>query len=113
VPRTWSRGRIALLGDAAHPVLPYLAQGGVQALEDASLLADALHRFGEDDPRALAWYGQRRRARAARVARASRRNGRIYHLAGIAAGARNFVLRNVSAQRLMARYDWLYRWRDD
>jgi 2-polyprenyl-6-methoxyphenol hydroxylase-like FAD-dependent oxidoreductase len=113
VPRNWSRGRIALLGDAAHPVLPFLAQGGVQALEDASLLADALHRFGEDDPRALAWYGRRRRARAARVARASRLNGRIYHLAGVAAGARNQVLRNVSAQRLMARYDWLYRWRDD
>jgi salicylate hydroxylase len=61
----------------------------------------------------LAWYGRRRRARAARVARASRRNGRIYHLAGVAAVARNLVLRNVPPQRLMARYDWLYRWRDD
>jgi salicylate hydroxylase len=113
VPRTWSHGRIALLGDAAHPVLPFLAQGGVQALEDASLLADALHRFGEDDTRALAWYGRRRRARAARVARASRRNGRIYHLSGAAAAARNLVLRNVPPQRLMAGFDWLYRWRDD
>lgn len=113
VPRIWSRGRIALLGDAAHPVLPFLAQGGVLALEDAAVLADALHRFDTDVPAALTWYGRQRRGRAARVAAASGQNGRIYHLSGPLAQARNLALRSISPQRLMARYDWLYGWRPD
>jgi salicylate hydroxylase len=113
VPRRWTRGPIALLGDAAHPVLPFLAQGGVMALEDAVVVADALHRFPDDVPAALKWYQRQRRPRALRVARASRRNGRIYHLSGPQALARNLVLRGIPAQRLMARYDWLYGWRSD
>ncbi len=113
VPRQWTRGPIALLGDAAHPVLPFLAQGGVMALEDAMVLAESLHRNADDVPAALRWYQRRRRPRVVRVAKASRRNGRIYHLAGAAALARNLVLRNAPAQRLMARYDWLYGWHAD
>jgi salicylate hydroxylase len=113
VPRTWSRGPVALLGDAAHPVLPFLAQGGVLALEDAAVLADALHRFDTDVTGALAWYGRQRRDRAAHVAAASRQNGRIFHLSGPLAQARNLALRSISPQRLMARYDWLYGWRAD
>jgi salicylate hydroxylase len=112
VPRHWTHGPIALLGDAAHPVLPFLAQGGVMALEDAMVVADALHRF-TDVTAALEWYQRQRRPRAVRVARASRRNGRIYHLSGPQALARNLVLRRMPAQRLMARYDWLYGWRCD
>jgi len=113
VPRQWTRGPVALLGDAAHPVLPFLAQGAVMALEDAVVVADALARHGADVRAALRTYQQRRRPRVARVAAASRRNGRIYHLAGPAAVARNLVLRFTPAQRLMARYDWLYGWRSD
>jgi salicylate hydroxylase len=82
VPAQWSRGSVALLGDAAHPMLPFLAQGGVLALEDAVVLADALARHTDDVPAALSSYQRRRRARAVRVANASRRNGRIYHLSG-------------------------------
>jgi salicylate hydroxylase len=104
---------VALLGDAAHPVLPFLAQGGVLALEDAAVLADALARQADDVPAALSAYQRRRRARAVRVANASRRNGRIYHLSGLAALARNLYLRSMPPQRLMARYDWLYGWRVD
>ena len=48
VPRQWTRGPIALLGDAAHPVLPFLAQGGVMALEDAVVIAEALRRHPDD-----------------------------------------------------------------
>ena len=48
-----------------------------------------------------------------RVAKASRRNGSIYHLSGLAARARNLVLRKLPPQRLMARYDWLYGWSAD
>ena len=104
---------MALLGDAAHPVLPFLAQGGVMALEDAMVVADALHRHPGDAAAGLASYARQRRRRVMRVARASRGNGRIYHLAGLAAKARDMVLRKAPAQRLMARYDWLYGWRCD
>ncbi len=113
VPRRWTEGPIALLGDAAHPVLPFLAQGGVMALEDAAVLADALHRSPNDVPAALRRYERRRRPRVAQVAKASRRNGRIYHLSGLPALARDLALRKLPAQRLMTRYDWLYGWRCD
>jgi len=113
VPQTWVRGPIALLGDAAHPILPFLAQGGVLALEDAAVLADAMQRFADDVPAALQSYEQRRRARAQRVASASRRNGRIYHLSGPLAAARNLAMRMAPPEFLMARYDWLFGWRAD
>lgn len=111
VPRRWTRGSVALLGDAAHPMLPFFAQGAVMALEDAAVVADALVRHAGDAPAALRHYQRARRARVVRVADASRRNGTIYHLAGLPAQARNLVLRKVSAERLMARYDWIYGWR--
>ncbi len=106
----WSNGNVALIGDAAHPVLPFLAQGAVLALEDAVEIAAALasHR---DVPQALRAYAHGRRNRAVKVAAAARRNGRIYHLSGAMAAARNLVLRAVPGERLMAGYDWLYGWR--
>ena len=95
------------------PVLPFLAQGGVMALEDAIVVAEAMRRYPHDVATALKWYQRQRRPRTLRVARASGRNGRIFHLSGPQAAARNLVLRHVPAQRLMARYDWLYGWRTD
>ena len=56
-------------------------------------------------------YEKKRRPRATAVQRASRNNGRIYHLAGPMAFARNLALRSANPERLMARYDWLYGWR--
>ena len=107
---TWSQGRITLLGDAAHPMLPYLAQGGVMALEDAVVLAEALTR--EADPTsALAKYESLRCWRATRVQQLSQRNGRIYHWRPPLAWARDAVLRLVPGARLMAGFDWLYGWR--
>ncbi|MFN3622502.1 MAG: FAD-dependent monooxygenase [Hyphomicrobium sp.] len=112
-PKHWTRGPIALLGDAAHPVLPFFAAGAVMALEDAAVIANALARQPADVPAALRAYELARRGRVTRVARASQRNGSIYHLAGPAAMARDLVLRHMPAHRLMARYDWLYGWRAD
>jgi salicylate hydroxylase len=106
---TWTIGRITLLGDAAHPMLPYLAQGGAMALEDTVVLADALTRE-TDATSALAEYERQRRARARRVQELSLRNGRIYHMRPPLAWARDAVLRFASGTRLMAGFDWLYGW---
>ena len=106
----WSNGRVALLGDAAHPVLPFLAQGGVLALEDALTLAQCVADGGNDITAAFAAYGKARIKRTRHVAAVSRRNGTIYHLGGAAAVARNMVLRASPAPRLLGQYDWIYGW---
>ncbi|MBY0559661.1 FAD-dependent monooxygenase [Hyphomicrobium sp.] len=107
----WTSGRAALLGDAAHPVLPFLAQGAVMALEDAVTLARSIaSRKGEIET-ALAEYEQARRTRVAKVAEASERNGRIYHMQGAMALARNATMKLASPNRVMAGFDWLYGWK--
>ncbi len=73
-------GRVALMGDAAHPMLPYLAQGGVLALEDALVLGNCLGVHAGEEARALSLFETLRRKRAGRVQALSRRQGRIYHL---------------------------------
>jgi salicylate hydroxylase len=110
MPQTWTKGRIVLLGDAAHPVLPFLAQGAVLALEDASVLASELAGANGAMGDAVARYGEKRRSRALRVQGASQRNGRIYHLGGFMASARDSVLRRTPPALLMKQYDWLYGW---
>lgn len=107
----WSNGRATLLGDAAHPVLPFLAQGAVLALEDAVTLAAALADRRSDVEASLQNYEQARRPRARRVVEASQRNGRIYHTARAAALARNTTMRLAPPARVMAGFDWLYGWR--
>jgi salicylate hydroxylase len=91
VARSWVQGRVALLGDAAHPMLPYLAQGAAMALEDAVVLS---HQVGRQDDwdAALQSYQQLRKARAERVVATARRNGRIFHLSAPWSVARDAVL---------------------
>ncbi|MEU1932478.1 FAD-dependent monooxygenase [Streptomyces sp. NPDC019826] len=84
----WVHGRIALLGDAAHPMLQYLAQGACQALEDAVALGGALGRFA-DPADAFAAYADQRRERAALIQTNARRFGEICHLEGMGATLRN------------------------
>jgi salicylate hydroxylase len=103
----WNAGPVALLGDAAHPILPFLAQGSAQAIEDADALATAVAGT-RDLPEALARYSAARQARAARVQDVSRQLGRIYHLAGPAALARDATMRLLGGTRLLDRYEWLY-----
>ena len=103
----WNAGRVALLGDAAHPMLPFLAQGAGQAIEDAAALAAALGE-SRDVAAALAVYSRARGARAALVQARSRRQGDIYHMAGPSAFARNLVLRAMGPERMAAQTDWLY-----
>ena len=75
----WTDGNITLLGDAAHPMLQYLAQGGVQALEDASYLADMLHIHGDNYAEAFQEYQKERQPRSAKVQTTARKWGEIIH----------------------------------
>ncbi|WP_172331525.1 FAD-dependent oxidoreductase [Mangrovicoccus sp. HB161399] len=112
VARRWARGRVALLGDAAHATLPFMAQGAVMALEDAWVLGDSL--AGSDGVEAgLALYEARRKARCRRIVAAADRNAMLYHLGvpglrqlahlGLGLGDR------VKPGLALRQFDWLYR----
>jgi salicylate hydroxylase len=111
----WNSGPMALLGDAAHAMLPFAAQGAGMAIEDAAVLAKCLSESMTDSAAGIALSLQRyaglRRFRLARVQRHARQSGRIYHLGGPVAYARDLIIRASSSQRLLARQDWIYDWR--
>ncbi len=109
----WHRGRVALLGDAAHAMVPFAAQGAGMAIEDAAVLAQCLGETTSDDelPAALARYTALRQPRVTRVQRMARQQGQIYHLRGPMAFARDTVMRLLGPNRLQARQDWIYHWR--
>ncbi|MGH1591221.1 FAD-dependent monooxygenase [Methylobacterium phyllosphaerae] len=109
VARPLARGRVALIGDAAHPVLPYLAQGAALAIEDAAVLTRALADHA-DVPGALAAFSGARAARVRRVQRAARSNGRTYHAGGVVAVLRNAVMGRLGPVGMRDRYAWLYGW---
>jgi salicylate hydroxylase len=111
----WTKGPIALLGDSAHAMLPFAAQGAGMAIEDAAVLAKCLAEAKNDgEPAitaALQHYARARRPRVARVQRAAKRNGTIYHLTGPAALARDIAIRAMGPRRLLALQNWIYDWR--
>lgn len=105
---SYARDRVALIGDAAHPMLPFLAQGAVMALEDAVVVAGCLAEARDDVVSGLRAFSSARVARAQRVVDTAAQQGRIYHLSGAARMARDAALRLTPPSLLMARYDWLY-----
>lgn len=107
----FAKGRIALLGDAAHPVLPFLAQGAALAIEDAATLAFLLTENRSDVPQTLAAYEKQRLDRARRVQDEARRNGRIYHAGALIGFGRDRVMRHLGPEGMTKRYDWLYGFR--
>jgi salicylate hydroxylase len=111
-PRNFLSGRLVAVGDAAHPMLPFLAQGAAAAIEDAAVLARHLSESGDDPTAALARFRAARAPRAARIQREARRNDAIFHLGGPLAAARDLALSLMPPTAMMARYDWLYGWRD-
>jgi salicylate hydroxylase len=105
-----SNGRIALVGDAAHPVLPFLAQGAALAIEDAATLGELLETTPEDVSMALRAYQRLRLKRVQRVQSTARTNGRAYHAWGPIAMARNAMMSLKGPHSITNSYDWLYGW---
>ncbi len=110
--QTWWRANVALLGDAVHPMFPFMAQGACMALEDASVLARKLDET--DSIRlGLARYGTTRMRRASKVQRLAARNGKMFHLSNpllrfIAQSALT-VISTVMPRFLERRFDWIYK----
>jgi salicylate hydroxylase len=107
----WTFGRATLLGDAAHPMMQYLAQGACMALEDAVTLGEALAAEGGDLERAFARYERSRVARTARVVLMTREMGRIYHAKGVERLVRNDLWKGRTPERYYDALEWLYGWK--
>jgi salicylate hydroxylase len=106
--KTWSKGRVTLLGDAAHPMLQYLAQGACMATEDAVIMADCVAAKPDDIATAFLDYQQQRYLRTARVQIMARVYGEFYHARGPAAELRDQMLAARTPQQSQDAIAWLY-----
>jgi 2-polyprenyl-6-methoxyphenol hydroxylase-like FAD-dependent oxidoreductase len=106
--KEWSRGRMTLLGDAAHPMLQYLAQGACMSIEDAVCLANKVVAKNGDYAAAFQAYQQARYLRTGRVQIMARVYGEFYHAGGVAKELRNMMLGARTPQDAMAGMEWLY-----
>ena len=105
----WTKGRVTMVGDACHPMLPFLAQGANQALEDALVLGRCLDAH-TDVHVALAYYEALRLERTSKVVTGSVESGRRFHNAALATpeGAIAYVDREWQTDKVRLRYDWLF-----
>lgn len=106
--RTWSKGRAVLLGDAAHPMLQYLAQGAAMALEDALVLARNVVTAGGDDAAAFTNYSKQRYLRTGRVQIMARVYGAFYHAEGVSRELATAFLQSRSVEDSFESFAWLY-----
>jgi salicylate hydroxylase len=109
----WTGGVVTLIGDAAHAMLPFAAQGACMAIEDAVVLAKHLGGLGDDGDvgAAMRAYEAERKARVSRVWNLSATNGRGYHMGPALGRARDVVLRAAGGARILGRQAWIYDWR--
>jgi salicylate hydroxylase len=107
----WSLDNVVLMGDAAHPILPFLAQGAGLAIEDAEALGRAFATAGGNVRAAIKSYENERIPRASDIALASRRQGAIYHMSGPMGMARDAFMRRVTPEGMLRRVDWIYGYR--
>jgi salicylate hydroxylase len=106
--KDWSRGRVTLLGDAAHPMLQYLAQGAGMAVEDAVVLARELAQGQGDVPAALKRYQQARYMRTGQCQIWARLYGEFFHAAGTTRELRNAMLGARTPEQAYNGMAWLY-----
>lgn len=107
----WSFGRATIVGDAAHPMTQYVAQGACQALEDAVTLGAAVQEANGDFEAAFSLYEQARIPRTARVLYAARDMGRIYHAKGVDRHVRNSLWTGRTQSQFYDSLQWLHGWR--
>jgi 2-polyprenyl-6-methoxyphenol hydroxylase-like FAD-dependent oxidoreductase len=106
---SWIDGRVTLLGDAAHPMLQYMAQGACMAMEDAVCLSHSVGEYCDDLEKSLKAYQSRRVLRTARVQLQSRAMGdHVYHPSGAHAALRNAIMRSKSSEDWYRDLAWLY-----
>ncbi len=105
----FASGRVAFIGDAAHAMLPFLAQGAAMALEDAACLKLAVAEHGPT-PEAVAHYAAARRPRTRRIAAMSEQQGQVYHLPFPLDRMRNLAMRRLGPRAVMSRVDPVYSW---
>lgn len=106
--QSWGKSHVTLLGDAAHPMLPFVAQGAAAALEDAIALGRHLNK-AEEIKSALRAYEAERAPRTSKIQAAAQRTGRAYHATGLPRIARNIALRVAGGERLLMQQAWIYR----
>tara|TARA_Y100001934_G_scaffold162279_2_gene193555 strand:- start:2367 stop:3566 length:1200 start_codon:yes stop_codon:yes gene_type:complete len=106
--KAWTDGRVTLIGDAAHPMLQYLAAGAGMAMEDAVCLVDLLEKLDGNIETAFAEYPRRRYLRTARVQLTARYYGDIYHAEGVARELRNLIIGEKKTGNPYAGIEWLY-----
>src|SRR3984893_2721041 len=104
----WSKGRVTLLGDAAHPMLQYRAQGAGMASEDAVSLSEKVAATPDDIPGAFKAYEQQRYLRTGRVQLMARVYGEFYHASGVTAELRYNALHGRTAEQAYDGMEWLY-----
>jgi len=109
----WGEGRSTLLGDAAHPMLQYMAQGACMALEDAVTLREALRVNNNDLQKAFRLYEEKRIPRTARVVYSAREMGRLFHAGGAERLVRNQLWQGRTQERYYDALEWLYGWSVD
>lgn len=109
----WTYDRVTLLGDAAHPMLQYLAQGACMALEDAVTLGEALRVNSGRFDKAFELYQRSRVSRTARLVLSAREMGRIYHAKGVERLVRNDLWKGRTPERFYDAVEWLYAWKVD
>ena len=106
----WSSGRVTLLGDAAHPTLPFLGQGACMAMEDAVVLARCIEAHPTDISKAMKIYESLRVERTSAIVRSSREAATRFHNPALAdpEGAIAYIDREWTPEKVRTRYDWLY-----
>ena len=106
--KNWSQGKVTLLGDAAHPMLQYLAQGAGQAIEDAVVMGKAIEHYKGDFEKAFLAYQDKRYLRTARVQLTARMYGDIYHASGVTRELRNHIFQSGKDSAGFAGLKWMY-----
>lgn len=106
----WTNDTTALVGDAAHAMVPFVAQGGAMAIEDAAVLAHVI-ATQPNTSTAFKAYENARKERVTKVWHEAMANGKRYHMSGLPALARNMALKTMGGERMAQRYNWIYDWR--